>query len=79
MKTLVSNEKQEKVNRFRFDIDKNLSLYSELLIRIIICSNTDNKNKDIVFNKTYYGYRLDSEKFLSKSCRMVIQPNQANL
>ncbi|OPA80596.1 peptide transporter [Paenibacillus selenitireducens] len=55
LQNLVSNEKQEKIKRFRFDIDKKLSLYSELLIRIIVCRNTDIKNQDIVFEKTYYG------------------------
>lgn len=55
MKTLVSSEKQEKINRFRFDIDKKLSLYSELLLRIIVCRNKNIKNKEIVFKNTYYG------------------------
>ncbi|MDC7734552.1 MULTISPECIES: 4'-phosphopantetheinyl transferase family protein [Bacillus] len=55
MQTFVSNEKQEKIKRYRFDIDKKLSLYAELLTRTIICRNMDIENKDIVFDITYYG------------------------
>ncbi len=52
---MISIEKQEKINRFYSDIDKKLSIYSELLIRIIVCQIYEVKNKDIVFDREKYG------------------------
>lgn len=43
----VSVEKRKKIERLRFDIDKKLSLYSEVLVRCLACSALDIKNTDI--------------------------------
>ena len=48
---LVSNERQEKINKFRFGIDRKLSLYSELLVRYQACKELNLLNKEIVFKK----------------------------
>lgn len=53
--SLISTEKQERIKRYRFGIDKKLSLYSELLIRILACKNKNIKNVNIVFDKSVYG------------------------
>ena len=45
----VSNERQERIKKFRFDIDRKLSLYSELLIRFQASKVLKISNKEIVF------------------------------
>lgn len=47
--SLVPEEKQEKVSRFRFDIDKKLSLYSEVILRSILCQKLHQSNGEIAF------------------------------
>ncbi|MDD2362492.1 MAG: 4'-phosphopantetheinyl transferase superfamily protein [Oscillospiraceae bacterium] len=51
----VSKEKQERIMRFHFDIDKKLSLYSEVFVRTIICEMFNINNKEITFEKNEYG------------------------
>ena len=34
---LLSMQKQEKIKRFKYDIDKKLSLFSDLFIRLLVC------------------------------------------
>lgn len=53
--SFISKEKQDQVNRFQFDIDKKLSLYTELLVRIIACQTLGIKNEEIIFEKGEYG------------------------
>ncbi|MFI3212911.1 MAG: 4'-phosphopantetheinyl transferase superfamily protein [Eubacteriales bacterium] len=53
--SFVSKEKQNEILRFKFDIDKKLSLYSDLLIRIMICSELNIVNNQIRFMKNRYG------------------------
>jgi Phosphopantetheinyl transferase len=53
--TFVCDEKQTKVKRFRVDIDKKLSLYSELLVRTLICKTFSIQNNEIVFDRNKYG------------------------
>ncbi len=62
---LVSIEKQEKIKRFRFDIDRKLCLYSELLVRYHACQELSLSNKEIVFGKSKNGkpFLLDYPKF----------------
>lgn len=52
---LVSSEKQEQVKRYHYEIDKKLSLYSELLVRGIACCMLDMNNNQIIFQKEEYG------------------------
>ena len=51
----VSKKKQEQVQRFHHDIDKKLSLYSEIAVRAIICQTLNVSNHEIVFVQTQYG------------------------
>lgn len=53
--SLVSKEKREQIEQFHFDIDKKLSLYSEILTRIIICKTLNIYNNEIIFQKNQYG------------------------
>lgn len=53
--SLISKEKQKQIDRFRIDVDKKLSLYSEILIRMIICETLSIGNDQIVFGKNAYG------------------------
>lgn len=52
---LVSEERQERAKKFRFDIDRKLSVYSELLVRYRVCKEFNLLNKEIVFTKNKYG------------------------
>lgn len=51
----VSAEKRERVLRFRFDIDKKLSLYSEIILRNILCEKLSRENQGLVFLLEEYG------------------------
>ena len=53
--SLISNERQDKVKNSRFDIDRKLSLCSELLIRYQACKELNILNKEIVFLKNKNG------------------------
>ena len=52
---LLSTERQERIKRFKFDIDRKLSLYSELLVRYQACKELNISNKSIVFTKNKNG------------------------
>lgn len=62
---LVSIEKQKKINKLRFDIDRKLSLYSELLVRYQACQELNLSNKEVVFGKSKNGkpFLLDYPEF----------------
>lgn len=51
----VSEEKRRSVNSFRLDIDKKLSLYSELLVRVMACRELGLRNDEIEFGRGKYG------------------------
>lgn len=51
----LSLEKQKQINNFRFDIDKKLSLLSDLFVRYIVCKILRLSNRDIMFTKNAYG------------------------
>lgn len=51
----VSLTKRERIWKFKFSIDKKLSLYAELLVRIIACQSLQIKNKNIEFSVNEYG------------------------
>lgn len=51
----VSPKKREQVERYRFPMDKKLSLYGELLIRCIACRRLDLHNQELEFSKTELG------------------------
>lgn len=53
--TLVSSSKQYTINRFHFDIDKKLSLYGELVVRVIACHMLGTLNEKIEFCRGEYG------------------------
>ncbi len=61
----VSHEKKEKLIKFKFDIDRKLSLYSELLVRYQACKELNLLNKEIVFAKNKNGkpFLLDHPEF----------------
>ena len=52
---LISYKKQEKIKCYHFDIDKKLSLYSDLLVRVIACENLYVNNSDLLFHESKYG------------------------
>ena len=52
---LVSPDKQKRISKFRFDIDRKLSLYSELLVRHKIREDLGIPNSEIVFSKNEHG------------------------
>ena len=51
----LSKERIEQIKRFHCHIDKKLSLYSELLVRVIACETLGIKNTCILIDKTRYG------------------------
>ncbi len=53
--TFVSKNKYEQIKRFHFDIDKKLSLYSEILVRTIVYKELNIFNREIIFYKNKYG------------------------
>jgi len=62
---LVSRDKQILLSKFKFDIDRKLSLYAELLVRYQIHKELSLKNEEIVFIKNEHGkpYLQDYLKF----------------
>lgn len=55
---LVCDERRERINKFQFDIDRKLSLYSELLVRYQACKELNLLNNQIVFEKSKNGKPL---------------------
>lgn len=49
--TLMSPEKQTQILKFRFDVDKKLSLLSDLLVRYFACNTLSLSNNDLEFTK----------------------------
>lgn len=49
------NDKQNRINSMRFNIDKKLSLYSDILIRKLLSNALNIKNKELQFYKNKYG------------------------
>ena len=52
---LISQERQFCIEKYRFDIDKKLSLCAELLVRLQACKILSIKNEEIIFEKNKYG------------------------
>jgi 4'-phosphopantetheinyl transferase len=52
---LVSKSKQDKIKRYKFDIDKRLGLYAELMVRIYACKQMGIKNSEIEISQCEYG------------------------
>jgi phosphopantethiene--protein transferase domain len=52
---LISEDRCKKINGFKFDIDKKLSLYSEILVRYLACHLFNIKNVCIKFKTNNYG------------------------
>lgn len=61
----VSNEKQQQIVKFRFDIDKKLSLYSEIIVRQLACKELNIENEDLIFDRNEFGkpYLIDYPEF----------------
>lgn len=61
----VSENRKESVQKFHFDIDKKLSLYSELLVRYIVCRELQISNDKIKFLHGKHGkpYIIDFPNF----------------
>lgn len=51
----VSNERRVQLAKFKFDIDRKLSLYAELLVRYQACKTLGLNNKEIIFIKNRNG------------------------
>lgn len=52
---LLSEEKKKRIKHFRFDIDKKLCMYSELLLKIIASQALNISINDILIKKERYG------------------------
>ena len=52
---LVSRNRQNKIKSYLFDTDKKLSLYSEILLRVIIVKTFHIDNASVFFDKNAYG------------------------
>ncbi len=52
---MVSQERKEKIENYKYDMDRRLSLYSELIVRWWICNKLNINNNDIVINTNKYG------------------------
>ena len=52
---LVSSERRERIRKLRSDIDRKLSLYTELMVRYFAIKKLNISNKDIIFKKNRYG------------------------
>ena len=52
---LTSEEKQKKINKFRFDVDKSLSLYPDILVRFLACKELNISNDALQFGINKYG------------------------
>ncbi len=63
--SFLCSDKQSQIYKFISDIDRKLSLFSDLLVRVLICQFHGVKNKDLVFDKTIYGkpYLVDFPDF----------------
>ena len=53
--SLVSEERRQRIEKFRFDIDKKLSLYAELIVRRQACQTLSIRNAEIAFERNEYG------------------------
>ncbi len=51
----LSSEEREKIGKFHFDIDKQLGLYSNVLIRLTACQDLGITNNNILFERNKYG------------------------
>jgi len=51
----MSPEKQMQIRKFKFDIDKKLSLFADLYVRYLACTTFNLCNTDLVFDKNDYG------------------------
>lgn len=52
---LLLPEKKALVHRFKFEIDKKLSLISDVFVRYIVCKVLDVNNSDIILKKNSFG------------------------
>lgn len=52
---LISPDRKVKLDNFKFDIDKKLGLYADLLIRVAINQDLNIENGDIEFSTNNYG------------------------
>lgn len=53
--SIVSLKRQERISKIRFPIDKKLSLFSELIVRMLICQTICLDNDQITFMENQYG------------------------
>jgi 4'-phosphopantetheinyl transferase len=51
----ISMEKQKKLQRYRHNVDKKLSLYADLLVRYLACKHLGLTNADLMFSQTKTG------------------------
>lgn len=52
---LLPPEKQEQIYKIRFNIDKKLSLFSDLFVRYLACKVLNLNNTEVIFYKNDYG------------------------
>lgn len=53
--SFLSKERQKQLMKLNYDIDKKLSLFAEIIVRIIICQKLNVNNSKLVFEKNEYG------------------------
>lgn len=63
--SFINEEKRAKIWQYRLDIDRKISLFSDLLVRVLACKIINKANKDLKFMKTQYGkpYLLNQHNF----------------
>lgn len=52
---LISQEKQQRISRMRYEVDKKLSVYAEILVRAKACSALKVRNQDIQIAVNTFG------------------------
>ena len=53
--SFVSSEKQQRVQNIKFPINRKLTLYSEMLVRVLVCNMFEVKNNQLSFITNEYG------------------------
>ena len=53
--SLVSGKKRKKVQSFFGDIDRKMSLYADVIVRLMLCRKYNLRNEDIVFEEGEFG------------------------
>lgn len=55
LNSFISPERTERIKHYRFGVDKKISLYAELIVRLVACKMLDIANSDLRFEKNKSG------------------------